>query len=243
MTNPEKSEDTYEYVGSELELFSKATNWKRYLYNNIKSFIGPEVLEVGAGLGGTTKAFCKGEHVRWVCLEPDDGLSDRIRRSIDEGELPSYCTVVRGVLDGSDRLGLFDTILYIDVLEHIENDRDEILKASASLKPGGCVVVLSPAHQWLFTPFDRAIGHYRRYSRRSILAAKSDSLENVRVVYLDSVGMLASLANKILLKSARPTLAQIAFWDRVLVPMSRLVDSVALGMIGKSVLAVWRKRG
>lgn len=62
----------------------------------------------------------------------------------------------------------FDTILYIDVLEHIADDRAELVEAARRLNPGGYLVVLSPAHQWLFTAFDAAIGHVRRYTAKSL---------------------------------------------------------------------------
>ena len=59
-------------------------------------------------------------------------------------------------------------MLYIDVLEHIEHDLDELARAASHLAPGGHLVVLAPAHQALFSDFDRAIGHYRRYNRAGL---------------------------------------------------------------------------
>ena len=129
----------------------------------------------------------------------------------------------------------------MDVLEHIEDDRGEVARAARHLRPGGHIIALSPAHQWLFTPFDRAIGHYRRYTRSSFGALAPKGSRQARLVYLDSIGLFASLANKLVLKSAMPKPSQVAFWDRVLVRMSRLVDPVLGYSAGKSVLAVWRK--
>jgi len=101
--------------------------------------------------------------------------------------------------------------------------------------------VLSPAHEFLFTPFDTAIGHFRRYSRASLRASAPDTLRTEKLVYLDAAGMLASAANRLLLQSSMPTERQILTWDRLLVPISRLVDPIFAGRIGKSVLGVWRK--
>ena len=99
----------------------------------------------------------------------------------------------------------FDTILYVDVLEHIEDDRGELAGAAARLRTGGHVVVLAPAHQALYSPFDKAIGHFRRYSHRSLLAAAPSTLQPVAAYYLDAVGMAASLANRLLLRASMPS--------------------------------------
>jgi SAM-dependent methyltransferase len=231
----------FSYAGSELDLFSKATNWKGYFRDQVAAYLGEDVLEVGAGLGGTTRVLCRGSERRWVCLEPDAMLASRLEGEIRSGSLPGCCEARVGTIEGLDAGKTFDTILYMDVLEHIEDDRGEVARAARHLRPGGHLIALSPAHQWLFTPFDAAIGHYRRYSRRGFGALASGDLEEVRLIYLDSIGLFASLANKLVLRSAMPRPSQIAFWDRVLVRMSKVVDPVLGHSAGKSVLAVWRK--
>ncbi len=231
----------YDYPGGELELFSAATTWKGYFGRRVAPYLGSDVLEVGAGLGGTTRVLCRGTERRWCCLEPDQALAAKLGDSIASGDLPTCCEVRVGTIDDLDPADLFDTILYIDVLEHIEDDRAEVARAAARLRPGGHIIALSPAHQWLFTPFDRAIGHHRRYSRQGFGALAGAGLELVRLDYLDSVGLLASLANKLILKSAMPKASQIVFWDRVLVRASKLADPVLGYSAGKSVLAVWRR--
>jgi SAM-dependent methyltransferase len=232
----------FSYVGSELDLFSAATNWKGYFRDQIAPYLGEDVLEVGAGLGGTTRVLCRGSERRWTCLEPDPALAARLEAEIRSGSLPGCCEPRVGTIEGLDEEENFDTILYIDVLEHIEDDRGEVARATRRLRLGGHLIALSPAHQWLFTPFDAAIGHHRRYSRRGFGALASANLEEVRLVYLDSIGFFASLANKLILKSAMPKPSQIAFWDRVLVRMSKVFDPVLGHSAGKSVLAVWRKK-
>jgi SAM-dependent methyltransferase len=234
----------FRYVGSELDLFAAATTWKGYFRRRVRPFLGREVLEVGAGHGGTTRVLveaARADTVRWVGLEPDPALAGRLAKAIADGELPAYCEARVGTLEQVD--DTFDTLLYMDVLEHIEDDRAELARAASRLKPGGHVVVLSPAHPWLFTPFDRAIGHYRRYTRQTLRDAAPDEagLELARLDYLDSVGMLASLGNRLVLGQSMPTPKQIAVWDRLMVPLSKLVDPLTGYRLGKSVLGVWRK--
>jgi SAM-dependent methyltransferase len=232
----------YQYVGSELELFSQATVWKSYFRRQITPFLGDEVLEVGAGLGGTSRLLCRKGYGSWLCLEPDAELAGMLTQAQQRGDLPPCCQVEVGTLAQLPPAQRFDTILYIDVLEHIEDDRGELERAAALLKPGGHLVVLGPAHPWLFSPFDKAIGHYRRYTRPSLRALTPGGMLLVRSIYLDSVGLLASLGNRLFLKHAMPTPKQIAFWDKVLVRGSRVVDPLLFYSLGKSVLSVWKRQ-
>jgi hypothetical protein len=135
-----------------------------------------------------------------------------------------------------------DCVLYIDVLEHIAEDRAEVAKAATKLRAGGHLVTLSPAHPFLFSEFDAAIGHHRRYTRASILGLTPDTLRPVCVRYLDSVGMLASLANRFMLRSTYPTRSQIRLWDSAMVPCSRVVDPLLGYLLGKSILCVWQRQ-
>jgi len=127
----------------------------------------------------------------------------------------------------------------VDVLEHIEDDRGELSRAAAHLRPGGRLVVLSPAHQSLFSPFDAAIGHFRRYDRPMLGALTPTGLRVERMRYLDCAGLLLSAANRLLLRRSMPTEGQLRFWDRWVVPISRVCDRLLWYGAGKTVLAVW----
>jgi len=229
------------YIGSELDLFSGARNWKCYFSRVLSPFIGERVLEVGAGIGSNIP-YLYGPRVReWTSLEPDAALARRIVDRAAAGELPRECRVVAGTIESIGPIARFDTILYIDALEHIADDDAELARAARLLAPGGNLVVLAPAHQFLFSPFDRAIGHWRRYSLRA-LARKMPRGFRVRArLALDSVGFLASLANRLLLRADMPSRTQIAFWDKILVPLSRIVDAATGRLFGKTVVVVWSR--
>jgi 2-polyprenyl-3-methyl-5-hydroxy-6-metoxy-1,4-benzoquinol methylase len=230
------ADSEFKYAGSELELFEKARNWKAYWRTQIAEFVHGDVLEVGAGIGANTVTLAGLNYERWTCLEPDAALAARIELPRGGRHQPAAGTIEDLPADAR-----FDAILYIDVLEHIEDDRREMARAADRLKPGGALIVLAPAHPFLFTPFDRAIGHFRRYTRASLRAAAPEALQIEKIVYLDAAGMLASAGNRMLLRSAMPTERQILAWDRLLVPVSRLIDPVFAGRVGKSVLGIWRK--
>jgi SAM-dependent methyltransferase len=233
--------DPTQYIGDELELFEKAVHWKAYFRSQIMPFLKGRVLEVGAGLGGTTSVLYTPECSEWVCLEPDPQLSQQIQKKIDKGILGSRCKVHTGVLADLDPNEKFDTILYIDVLEHIEDDHAEAQLAISHLSPSGKVVVLSPAHNYLYSPFDKAIGHYRRYNKVMLRQVFQGSVKEIKLIYLDSLGMILSLVNRILLKSTSPKPSQIAFWDTQVVPVSKVLDKLLRYNLGKSVIGVWEQ--
>jgi len=224
------------YPGLELKLFEQAHNWKSYWSSRIAPHVRGAVLEVGAGIGANTRLLASLDFARWTCLEPDASLAKQIH--VPPG---GRHEVTLGIVADLPAEAQFDSILYIDVLEHIEDDAAEMARAAARLKPGGALIVLSPAHPFLFTPFDEAIGHYRRYTRTSLRAAAPVGLREITVTYLDSVGMLASLGNRLLLGQSMPTAQQIGVWDRWMVPPSRLTDRLTGGHLGKSVLGVWSR--
>lgn len=232
----------FEYVGNELEIFARAVRWKRYFAAQLKPYLSGTVLEVGAGLGSTTTALHRDSVVSWTCLEPDSRLAERLRSTIAADPILSRhaIEVAVGTVNDVPAQSLFDTILYIDVLEHIEHDQTEMLAAARHLSANGYLIVLSPAHNWLYSPFDRAIGHYRRYTSATLRGAAPDLLQIVRLRYLDAVGMLASLANRLVLKSGAPTASQIRVWDNWMIPLSRVVDPLLGYCVGKSIIGVWR---
>jgi SAM-dependent methyltransferase len=228
------------YIGQELSIFALAVNWKRYYSARIRPYLSGDVLEVGAGLGANTR-FLKSRAVSsWTCIEPDPALAEQMRAGFAKDSLLSDCIVETKTTESIGKNRRFDAILYLDVLEHIADDRAELDRAARLLRPSGKIIVLAPAHQWLFTAFDSAIGHHRRYNRRSLRAIAPRGCRLVSLSYLDSVGMLASLTNRIFLRQPMPRESQILLWDRVLVRLSRIVDQVSLHKIGKSLLAVWQ---
>jgi SAM-dependent methyltransferase len=229
------------YSGTELDLFATAKHWKSYWTQVIDPYLGQHVLELGAGIGANAQALQHRRYARWLSVEPDAAMVQLMKQGIAQGLLSPSHEAVCGTSLNLSRDERFDTILYLDVLEHIEDDRAELQRVTGLLQPGGHLVVLAPAHNFLFTPFDRKIGHFRRYDKAMLRAIVPQELRIRRVHYLDSVGMLASLANKLWLQSDSPSPGQIRFWDSVLVRLSRLVDPLTGFRLGKSIICILQK--
>jgi SAM-dependent methyltransferase len=229
------------YVGGELDLFALAKNWKSYIKDETSSYTTGDVLEVGAGIGATTVALHDGTAGRWTCLEPDHTLARRLKARLRSEFTTATVNVVVGSLRTFADRPCVDCILYIDVLEHIEDDRAQIEAAARLVRPSGHIVILAPAHRWLFSEFDKSIGHLRRYHRAGLRSLMPRGWTEEKLIYMDSIGVLLSLGNVVGLRQSVPTESQIILWNRVCVPVSRFIDRLFCGAVGKSVLAVWRK--
>lgn len=239
MPSPEPK--SLDYIGDELEVFRLATNWKSYLRQTLEPYIQGEVAEVGAGLGATCEALigCQGV-TQWLCIEPDAEMAAQIS-AINFADRAVQPEIMAGTLQDLPDRRSFDTIIYIDVLEHIEADKAELELAWSRLKSGGRIVVLAPAFQALYSPFDKAIGHFRRYKKSSLRNIAPKDAREVTAFYRDGVGFLASLANRMLLQQNMPTVRQIRLWDGIMVRISRVTDHLTFPFFGRSVIIVWEK--
>jgi hypothetical protein len=233
------TEVEFSYKGNELDIFQHALNWKRYWAAQVRPHIGSCVLQVGTGIGVNTPYLNKGAK-EWVYLEPDAQMAAILIRRQRENQFPAT-KIIAGTMAELPTGRNFDSIIYIDVLEHIEDDYTEIAVAASRLCLGGKLIVLSPAHSWLFSPFDAAIGHFRRYSSRSIRALTPCRLKIVTLRQLDLIGMFASAASRFIFRPQMPTLSQVLFWDRFLVSASRVCVLLVRKRLGKSILVVWQR--
>lgn len=231
----------FRYVGHELSIFRNAHNWKNYFGKHLRPFLTGDVLEVGAGIGATTEHLFNPDCRSWTCLEPDAGMCRDLERVINDNKFGERCAVVCGTLGAMPVERLYDSIIYIDVLEHIEHDREELEHAFRHLKAGGKLVVLSPAYMYLYTEFDKAIGHYRRYTSKTLLNVFPRNMKVVMNKYLDGFGVMTSLANKWFLKQNYPTASQARLWDNYIVPVSKVFDPIFGFSFGRSIIIVAEK--
>jgi len=175
----------------------------------------------------------------WSSLEPDAGLLSHVSPFVQEIHIRKINGTITDIVG---RLH-FNTILYIDVLEHIADDAAEISRATKLLDAHyeyfGRIIIVSPAHDQLFSEFNKKIGHVRRYDAASIIALAPDGFVIRRLLYLDSAGYFLSLANRFLLKQNRPTLGQIIFLDKIIIPLSRIFDRILFHKFGKTVVAIF----
>ncbi len=228
--------EDYKYPGEELILFNNARKWKKYFSKTIKKHTKGNVLEVGAGIGNNTLLLNDGSFHSWLLLEPDSEMATTLQEKIRINKLPANCKCENKTIFEINES--FDTIIYIDVLEHIQADTAELEKAFNLLNPGGKIIILSPAFNHLYIAFDKAIGHYRRYTSATL---KKIFPENSRLIfsrYYDCAGYFGLLINKIFLNNTVPTKRKILLWDNILVPLSTVLDKLTFHQFGKSIICI-----
>ncbi|MCB0769467.1 MAG: methyltransferase domain-containing protein [Flavobacteriales bacterium] len=227
------------YVGSELELFRNANRWKAYWSVLVLPYVRGAVLDVGSGLGVNADHLWNPNIHRYTFMEPDEALLKEVPAHLHLAD-PARTEMVHGTT-ASMAGRSFDTILYIDVLEHIADPVAELRRAMDLLAPSGHLIILVPAFPCLYSAFDKAIGHHRRYTRAMLRADLPGGPTEVQLRYLDSAGFALSAANRMLLRQDSPTAGQIRFWDECVIPLTRVTDRLVRHGFGRSLLGTWRK--
>jgi len=223
--------------GETLRRMSAAENYNRWLFARCGQYLGARVLDAGAGIG-TFSEFAA-ESAQVVALEPDPELVARLRERFAGSDRVSV--VARTVEELDPGQGRFDSILCLNVLEHIRDDEGTLARFRELLVPGGRLLLLVPAHAFLYGAIDRALGHERRYDREglgALLRRTGFAVEVLRAVNpLGTAGWLVS--GRILGRSQIPA-GPLRLYDR-LVPLLRALDRVDLGF-GLSLWTVARRR-
>lgn len=153
-----------------LRVMSRAQNYNLFLYDQIKPFLGRELVEVGAGVGNISRMLLDRDRV--VLTDESQNYVDQLQRTYRDWEYVSakrLDLVAPQTDDATASLwGSFDTAVSFQVIEHIEDDVTALKNTLRLLKPGGRLVLMVPAHQALFGDMDRALGHFRRYEESDL---------------------------------------------------------------------------
>ncbi|MBL8936091.1 MAG: methyltransferase domain-containing protein, partial [Archangium sp.] len=137
-------------------------------------------------------------------------------------------------------LGTFDTVFALNVVEHIADDVRALENCRRLVKPGGNVVILVPAYKWLHNELDVQLGHYRRYTRKTLVEAFSRAgLEVTNTQYFNAVATLGWAVTGGLFSRPEIPKAEATLFDR-LVPLWKLADRLLARRAGLSVIAVGR---
>ena len=151
----------YDYTGWELELFDNALNFRKYQFSLIDKYIKGKTAEVGPGTGENLSYYHHKTNLIHL-YEPSDGLYQVLIKKTKKF-INVKCFNKYFVEDNEK----FDTIIYLDVLEHIEKDKEEVLNAYSKLNKDGHLIISVPAFNFLYSKFDEDIGHQKRYIKNS----------------------------------------------------------------------------
>ena len=141
--------------------------------------------------------------------------------------------------DINSRAQKFDTILYLNVLEHIEDDVAELGRARQLLTDSGKVIIVVPAHMWLYSKIDGLTGHFRRYSQKTIFQVASQHFHQVQLLNFDSAGLIPYWLVYKLGKSTKVSGANAKIYSWVILRLSRILFIMTRGrLIGKNLIVI-----
>jgi SAM-dependent methyltransferase len=223
------------YTGTDnLEVMAEAVNYNRFLVDLVLRASGLQrpALDFGAGVGTFAKALV-GHGLQVDCLEPDrtqadalEGFGLRVFRDVESVPAEHYGFVYS-----------------LNVLEHIEDDRQALVELHRVLRPGGVLLVYVPAFQCLYSSMDRKVGHVRRYHKSELVekvTAANFRIDEVR--HADSIGFAASLAYRYFgSESGKLDHKSVRLYDRIAFPLSLRLDHIVGRWVGKNLVVVAKK--
>ena len=227
------------YLNEVLEFFDISDNYRSYQIELFENYVGKEILEVGAGRGKIIEILAQNSEKQFTLLELDKNFFDFLNNKFKSKNIKVLEERTQNIKENK-----FDTIFYLDVIEHIEDDRFELDTAYNLLKKNGHLIIIVPAFQILFSKFDQRVGHFRRY-RKEFFKRYSDekNLKIKKLVYFDFLGFFIILFSKLLnLTNSKKTTLGIKIWN-FLIPLSRLIDKITFHSIGKSIVCIYEKKG
>ena len=218
---------------------SRAERYNRWIFNQLAPHIGQRVLEIGSGIGTLTRYLLGRELIVATDLNPR-----YLRLLANTFERHTRVRVQRLDLADFDPASLaatrLDTIVCLNVLEHIEGDRQALRRMWETLVPGGRLVLLVPAHQRLYGAIDQAIQHFRRYERRGLEAKLAEAgFVTEHTAFFNRLGVLGWYANSVFLRRTTVPGLQLRL-QNLLVPLLHVESALPLPF-GLSLIAVGRK--
>jgi hypothetical protein len=239
-----------EYPGRELEAMAEASNYHRWIIHMFAPYLGRHIVEVGAGLASFSELVLEHHECETLSLiEPSAAMYQQlvVNASLLTGSshrprVDTYQSsfVAAAPLITSKQAP--DSIIYVNVLEHIAHDELELTTIQQTLTVGGRVFLFVPALPWLYGAFDERVGHVRRYTKRSLEEKlKRAGFKTVLSTYFDAMGIAPWWIKYCLLRSVTMEPASVRFYDRFIVPVVSRMESVVRPPLGKNLIVVAEK--
>lgn len=226
-----------------LETIASADNFNRWMYETVSNCLKPgTTLEVGSGIGNISRYF----------LEDNKAITLSDIRENYCGYLQEHFSSYESLQDivkldlvhpqfeeeYKAYLGSFDNLYALNVIEHIEDDVLALANCKKLLKPGGRIVILVPAYQWLYNTFDKNLYHFRRYTRSTMSEVfRKNNFNILRAFHFNLIGIAGWFVSGNLLKKETIPADQMGLYNK-LVPIFRLIDKVTFRQVGLSVVVV-----
>jgi 2-polyprenyl-3-methyl-5-hydroxy-6-metoxy-1,4-benzoquinol methylase len=227
------------YAADDLETMQEARRYAAHVFGLVRPFLGARVLEVGAGIGTmSTRLVEVADFV--LGIEPNPNCISRIREAMRNHPQFTLRTCHFEECDSTELANLrFDSVICVNVLEHIADDAGALKAFKEILVPGGRVLVFVPAVQAAYGPLDAELGHHRRYSKRTLRAAfEAAGLELIRLRYTNPIGLAGWMYNARVSKSTAHSLSQVRLFETLVAPWALPLERLLPPPIGLSLVAV-----
>lgn len=214
-------------------------NYNDLIYQQIKPFIGKKVLEIGAGIGNITRYLLKAEQL--VVTEISDENIFYLNRRF--GEYPDFKILKQYITDANiDELRSynFDTVVIINVLEHIKDDKGVLATIRKVIQKDGRLLILVPALPYLLGDLDISVGHYRRYSKKDLvdlLHSAGFFIEEIH--YFNFLGILGWFLSSKILKKKNFSYISLRLFDKLCWLLK--LEKIFKFSFGLSLIAVCKK--
>jgi len=230
------------YAADDLEIMQAAQRYGTHVFNLLRPHVGKRVLEVGSGIGTMSLRLADAAEMV-IGIEPNANCATRAGEAM-HGH-PRF-SLRMCHLEECDRAELhsqrFDTVVCVNVLEHIADDVAALRTFRDILVPGGSVLIFVPAVQAAYGPLDAELGHHRRYSKTTLGNAFADAGLALQVLrYSNPIGLVGWMYNSHVRKARTHSLSQVKLFDALIAPWALPVERVLPPPIGLSLVAVGRK--
>jgi SAM-dependent methyltransferase len=226
--------------GRTLEVFAETPQLNRWLYSKLSPHVHGDVLEIGSGIGNLSALIVESA-TRVVLSDMESHYLEALEKRFGGDD---RVTVARYDLESAPSPEIarrrFDTIVAVNVIEHIRDDEGLVAALGGLLKPGGELVVYVPACPGAYGTLDGALGHHRRYTPATLTKLLSTAgLETEPPSYINLFGLLGWMLNGRVLRRERLSPWQLSVFER-LVPLFRIEDRIRLP-IGLGIYTAARK--
>jgi SAM-dependent methyltransferase len=238
-----ESDSALHYEGDELNALEQAKNYYDWLVHEFGPALNGKILEVGAGTGTLSEILLTRPCERLICLEPARNLIPALRRRLqDSVSHDSTVDIVANTFEGYCRDAgdkTVDSIVCINVLEHILNDLSTLQEMRRLLQPGGKLCLFVPALPFIYGTLDEMFGHYRRYTKQGLRSlAHQAGFKINKLKYLNLPGSFAWLLMGRVLRWKTWDEAPVRWYDQLVIPGVRFVESIIAPPFGQSLLLI-----
>lgn len=238
MTQGQQSLRHDDPVVRDLEIMAAAVNYRNWMYRQFASALGQRVIECGAGIGNFTQLLTERELIVAVdCYGPCVSyLADRFREN--PRVIPLQMDISSAQLLDLSRYRP-DTIVCVNVLEHVEDDVGTLQHMRMLLGHGGRLALLVPAFQCLYGSVDRMLGHYRRYGYQELREKLTQSGLKIReMFYFNAVAPFGWFMNNRVFKRTEESPTQVMVFDRWIVPWLSQLERIWKPPYGLSLIVI-----